>query len=116
MRRMDANTFAALSEPNRVQIVELLRERPFSVGDVAEALTLRQPQVSKHLGVLRRAGFVTVEPMARRRIYHLQAEPFAQIGSWVDSFERLWDVRLDALGTFLQSLGAAREEDDRGEG
>ena len=116
MRRMEASTFAALSEPSRVQIVELLRERPFSVGDIAEALTLRQPQASKHLGVLRGAGFVTVEPVARRRIYHLRAEPFAQIGSWVDSFERLWDARLDALGTFLHSVGGTRDDEDRGEG
>jgi DNA-binding transcriptional ArsR family regulator len=64
---MDANTFAALGEPSRLQIVELLRERPLSVGDVAEALTIRQPQVSKHLRVLREAGIVAVEPVARQR-------------------------------------------------
>jgi DNA-binding transcriptional ArsR family regulator len=112
VRRMDANTFAVLGERSRLQIVELLRERPFSVGDIAEALAVHQPQVSKHLRVLRGAGFVTVEPVARRRIYHLRAEPFAQIGSWVDSFERLWAVRLDALGTFLHSMGDTRGEED----
>lgn len=101
---MNASTFAALSEPSRLQIVDLLRDRPFSVGDIAEALAIRQPQVSKHLTVLRGAGFVAVEPAARRRIYHLQAEPFAQISSWAGSFERLWDVRLDSLGDYLQSL------------
>jgi DNA-binding transcriptional ArsR family regulator len=102
---MDANTFAALGEPSRLQIVELLRERPLSVGDVAEALAIRQPQVSKHLRVLREAGIVAVEPVARQRIHHLRAEPFEQIGSWVNSFERLWEVRLDSLDTFLQSTG-----------
>lgn len=100
---MDATTFAALGEPNRLQIVELLRERPFAVGDIAEVLTVRQPQVSKHLRVLREAGIVAAEPVARRRIYHLQSEPFEQIGSWVDSFERLWQMRLDSLGRYLQS-------------
>jgi DNA-binding transcriptional ArsR family regulator len=99
---MDANTFAALGEPSRLQIVELLRGRPFSVGEIAEALTIRQPQASKHLRVLRDAGIVAVEPVARRRIHHLRAEPFEQIGSWVDSFEQLWEVRLDSLGTFLE--------------
>lgn len=99
---MDANTFAALGEPSRLQIVELLRDRPFSVGDVAETLGVRQPQVSKHLRVLRESGIVSVEPVARQRIHHLRAEPFQQMGSWVDSFERLWQVRLDALETFLQ--------------
>jgi DNA-binding transcriptional ArsR family regulator len=109
---MDATTFAALSEPSRLQIVELLRERPFSVGDVAQALTIRQPQVSKHLQVLRGAGFVAVEPVARRRIYHLRAEPFTQIGSWVGSFEQLWEARLDALGTFLQSTASPADNEE----
>ena len=99
---MDATTFAALGEPNRLQIVELLRGRPFAVGDIAEALSIRQPQVSKHLRVLREAGLVDVEPVARRRIHHLRAEPFEEIGSWVDSFERLWETRLDSLGTYLE--------------
>jgi DNA-binding transcriptional ArsR family regulator len=99
---MDATTFAALGEPTRLQIVELLRERPFAVGDLAEALSIRQPQASKHLRVLREAGIVGVEAVARRRINHLRAEPFEQIDDWVDSFERLWDIRLDSLGTFLE--------------
>jgi DNA-binding transcriptional ArsR family regulator len=101
---MDATTFAALGEPSRLRIVELLRERPFRVGELAETLAVRQPQVSKHLRVLREAGIVAVEPRARQRIYHLRAEPFERIGSWVDSFERLWEVRLDSLGSFLESM------------
>jgi len=99
---MDATTFAALGEPTRLQIVELLRERPFAVGDIAEVLSIRQPQASKHLRVLREAGIVGVEAVARRRINHLRAEPFEQIDDWVDSFERLWEIRLDSLGTFLE--------------
>ena len=114
---MDANTFAALGEPSRLQIVELLRERPFTVGEVAEALTIRQPQVSKHLRVLREAGIVAAQPVARQRVHHLRSEPFEQIGSWVDSFERLWDARLGSLDRFLQSLdGARREVDGRDQG
>jgi DNA-binding transcriptional ArsR family regulator len=112
---MDAHTFAALGEPSRLQIVELLRERPFSVSDVAEALTIRQPQVSKHLRVLREAGIVAAEPVARQRIHHLQAAPFERIGSWVDSFEGLWEVRLDSLDTFLRSMGGTRGEVDHRE-
>ena len=110
---MDATTFAALGEPSRLQIVELLRERPFSVGDIAEALAIRQPQVSKHLRVLREAGIVAAEPVARRRIHHLQAEPFERIGSWAHSFERLWEVRLDSLDTFLHSMDPPRPDVDR---
>jgi DNA-binding transcriptional ArsR family regulator len=111
VRRMDATTFAALGEPSRLQIVELLRVRPFSVGGVAETLGIRQPQVSKHLGVLREAGVVAVEPFGRRRIYRLRAEPFEEIGDWVDSFEGLWETRLDSLETLLNSMAVAREDD-----
>lgn len=90
---MDATTFAALGEPSRLQIVELLRVGPSSVGDIADELGIRQPQISKHLGVLRKAGIVDVEPVARRRLYHLRGEPFEEIGEWVNSFESLWDAR-----------------------
>ena len=107
---MDANTFAALGEPSRLQIVELLRERPHSVGDIADVLTIRQPQASKHLRVLREAGIVAAEPVARQRIHHLRAEPFEQLGSWVDSFERLWEARLDSLDRFLRSTGGAEAD------
>jgi DNA-binding transcriptional ArsR family regulator len=107
---MDATTFAALGEPSRLQIVELLRRRPFAVGEIAERLGIRQPQVSKHLRVLSDAGLVDVEPVARRRIYHLRAAPFEEIGDWVESFEALWEARLDSLATFLSSTVEARED------
>lgn len=101
---MQAGVFSALGEPNRLQIVELLRTSPFAVGEIAETSGLRQPQVSKHLRVLAESGFVLVEPRGRRRIYHLRAEPFDRIARWVDSFEHLWDVRLDSLGDYLQTM------------
>ena len=109
---MEARTFGALGEPSRLQIVELLRSGPFSVGEIAEALGIRQPQVSKHLRVLSESGIVAAEPLARRRIYHLEAEPFEEIGRWVDSFEQLWDIRLDSLGRYLKSMNPKGEEDD----
>ncbi|MFP3901310.1 MAG: ArsR/SmtB family transcription factor [Acidimicrobiia bacterium] len=99
---MQAKVFSALGEPSRLQIVELLRPRPHAVGEIAETLRIRQPQVSKHLKVLAESGIVRVEPRARRRIYHLQAEPFDQIARWVESFQDLWEVRLDSLGDYLR--------------
>lgn len=108
---LDAGTFAALGEPSRLRIVELLRSGPQSVNLIAEALGLRQPQVSKHLRVLGESGIVTAEPLARHRIYHLEAEPFDAIAHWVDSFERLWDTRLDSLGIFLDSINTERTTD-----
>jgi DNA-binding transcriptional ArsR family regulator len=110
---MDATTFAALGEPSRLRIVELLRLRPFSVGDIAERLGIHQPQVSKHLRVLSDVGLVEVEPVARRRIYHLREEPFEQIADWVDSFEALWETRLDSLATFLETPDPPEHEQGR---
>lgn len=99
---MQASTFTALGEPSRLQIVELLRAGPRSVGDIVETLGIRQPQVSKHLRVLHESGITTAEPVARRRIYHLEPDRFHEIGHWVDSFELLWETRLDALGSYLE--------------
>lgn len=107
---MSATVFAALGEPHRLEIVELLRRRPFSVGDIADALGIRQPQVSKHLKVLREAGVVDVAPVARRRIYHLDPAAFEELGSWVGSFEALWEQRLDSLEDVLTAMQDARQD------
>jgi DNA-binding transcriptional ArsR family regulator len=103
-------TFAALGEPSRLRIVELLRRGPLSVGEIVETLGIRQPQVSKHLRVLGESGIVTVEPHQRYRIYRLQPAQFEAVADWVDSFERLWDARLDSLGTFLHALDPERHD------
>lgn len=92
---MQAVTFGALGEPSRLRIVELLRQGSSSVGEIVEALEIRQPQVSKHLRALNEVGIVSVEPVARRRIYRLEAQPFDEIATWVGSFERTWEARLD---------------------
>lgn len=109
---MRAETFRALGEPSRLQIVELLRARPFSVGEIADALTIRQPQVSKHLRVLAESGIVASTPLARRRIYHLEAEPFAEISEWAESLEQLWSTRLDSLDAYLNAVDTNRREDE----
>lgn len=101
---MNATLFAALGEPSRLKIVELLRHRPFSVGDIADTLKLRQPQVSKHLKVLREAGLVGVEPIAQKRIYRLEPEPFEALTDWTRSFEALWQQRLNALSDVLSTM------------
>ncbi len=101
---MDTTTLTALAEPNRLRIVELLREGPRSVGDITTRLALRQPQVSKHLRVLSEAGLVKARPVAQQRVYQLQAEPFEELDSWVGSFRRIWEARLDTLDELLQTL------------
>lgn len=107
---VEAAIFTALGEPSRLKIVELLRGGPLSVGEIASALGIRQPQVSKHLRVLGDSGIVAGEALARKRIYHLETQPFEAIGDWVESFERLWDARLDSLGSYLNSITQEGDE------
>jgi DNA-binding transcriptional ArsR family regulator len=105
---MDAATFSALGEPTRLRIVEVLRESPRSVSEIASQLDLRQPQTTKHLQVLSRAGLVRVTPMAQQRIYALQPDAFALLGEWVGSFERHWNQRLNRLDQHLQTMKERR--------
>lgn len=108
---MQAAVFVALGEPSRLRIVELLRGGPKSVGAIAEELHIRQPQVSKHLRVLGDSGIVSSRAEARQRFYQLEAAPFQDIGTWAESFERLWEERLDSLGEFLKSIAGEKEND-----
>jgi len=101
---MNATLLSALAEPNRLRIVELLRDNPYPVGEIARRLRLRQPQVSKHLRVLSAAGLVAVHPAAQQHIYRLQAKPFKELDSWVETFRRTWETRLDVLDTYMQEL------------
>lgn len=82
---MDAMTFAALAEPNRLRIVALLDRRPCAVGEIADRLGLRQPQATKHLQTLVRAGLVSVHPLGQRRIYALEREPLRLLRGWADA-------------------------------
>ena|SRR5437660_25949 len=98
------STCIALAEPNRLHMVELLREGPLTVGEIADRLGLHQPQVSKHLSVLGDAGLVEMHPLANRRIYTLRPEPFLELDAWLESFRRVWDERYDRLDEYLHEL------------
>jgi len=94
--------FAALAEPSRRQILDLLRERERSVGELVDRLRISQPGVSKHLRVLRAAGLVHVRPDGRRRVYVLRAAPLAEMDAWLAPYRRHWAERLDALERHLE--------------
>jgi DNA-binding transcriptional ArsR family regulator len=100
-------TFAALAEPNRFRIVELLRTGARTVTEIGERLELRQPQVSKHLRVLKEAGLVEVEPRAQQRVYELRAQPLRELHDWLDRYRELWDARFEAMDTLLAELERA---------
>jgi DNA-binding transcriptional ArsR family regulator len=94
--------YAALAEPSRRQILDLLRDGERSVNDLVARLELSQPGVSKHLKVLREAGLVEVRPEGRRRWYGLRAEPLAEVDEWLEPYRAYWSGRLDALERHLE--------------
>jgi DNA-binding transcriptional ArsR family regulator len=97
-------TLRALAEPNRFQIVELLRAGPRPVGDLVNRLGLRQPQVSKHLRVLSDAGLVDVRVDAQRRIYALQPAPLQELELWLERYRRLWEGNFQRLDAVLDKM------------
>ena len=99
-----ADAFNAVAEPRRRQILDVLAggERP--VNDVVAALGLAQPQVSKHLRVLREAGVVHVRDEGRQRLYRLNGPALKPIHDWVKGYERSWSERFDALDDVLAEL------------
>jgi len=101
---MNPTIFGALAEPNRFHIVELLRDRPRAVGELAETLHIRQPQASKHLKVLADAGIVAVRPQANQRIYELTPAKFQEIDIWLGKYRKLWEDRFDRLETLLKKV------------
>ena len=95
--RLVLATFTALGEPTRYRIVELLRSGPRAVTDIGARLKLNQPQVSKHLRVLKDAGIVDVEPQAQQRLYQLRAEPLRAMALWLARFDELDAVIADLV-------------------
>jgi DNA-binding transcriptional ArsR family regulator len=95
---MDA-LLQALADPSRRTVLEILRDHPASAGELAEALPIARPGVSRHLRVLREAGLVDVRQVAQRRIYSLRADPLEEVDEWLGNYRALWQHRLDALHT-----------------
>jgi len=96
------SAYAALAEPSRRQILDLLRERERSVNELVDHVGLSQPGVYKHLKVLREAGLVAVRPDGKRRFYGLRGAPLAEVADWLEPYRRHWDAQLDALEHHLK--------------
>jgi DNA-binding transcriptional ArsR family regulator len=106
-------TFSALAEPNRFRIVELLRGGPRAVNDIGERLDLNQPQVSKHLRVLKEAGLVDVQPYAQQRLYELRPQPLREVHQWLEGFRQKWEARFSELDELIEQLKAQEKIDGR---
>jgi DNA-binding transcriptional ArsR family regulator len=98
------STFAIIAEPNRRAILSLLATSERSVGDIEQQLQLPQPSVSKHLRVLRDAGFVQSRVDAQRRLYRVRPEPLMEVDAWLAQFRRFWSVHIDALESHLDRV------------
>lgn len=101
------SAFAILAEPSRRAILSLLASAERSVGDIEEQLRLSQPSVSKHLRVLREAGFVESRVDAQRRLYRIRPEPLMEVDAWLAQFRRFWSVHVDALERHLDRMNPA---------
>jgi len=103
IRTMES-AFEILAEPNRRAILSLLVSSQQSVGEIERQLRMTQPSVSKHLRVLREAGFVESTVDAQRRVYRLRPEPFQEVDAWLAQFRRFWSAHLDALERHLDRM------------
>ncbi|HJS43889.1 MAG TPA: metalloregulator ArsR/SmtB family transcription factor [Gemmatimonadales bacterium] len=106
------DAFNAVAEPRRRRILDVLARGERPVNDLVRLLRLGQPQVSKHLRVLREVGLVDVREEGRQRLYRLNARPLKPIHQWVKNYERAWTERFEALDEVLDEL--KREEDSDG--
>src|SRR5271165_7172711 len=98
------SVFEIIAEPNRRAILSLLVSSQQSVGEIERQLRMPQPTVSKHLRVLRDAGFVESTVDAQRRLYRLKPEPFREVDAWLAQFRRFWSAHLDALERHLDRM------------
>ena len=101
------SVFEVIAEPNRRAILSLLAASQQSVGEIERQLRMPQPAVSKHLRVLRDAGFVESTVDAQRRLYRLRPEPLQELDAWLDPFRRFWSTHVDALERHLDRMEQA---------
>ena len=107
------DAFNAVAEPRRRQIVDLLADGERSVNELVELLSLPQPQISKHLRVLREVGVVHVREDGRQRLYSLNAAALRPIHDWVKDYERLWSDRFDLMDAVIDDLKGAGGSDQQ---
>ena len=98
------SAFEIIAEPNRRAILTLLVSSQQSVGEIERQLRMSQPAVSKHLRVLREAGFVESTVDAQRRLYRVKPEPFQEVDAWLAPFRRFWSAHIDALERHLDRM------------
>ncbi len=107
------SSFAIIAEPNRRAILGLLASSERSVGELEKKLRMPQTSVSKHLRVLREAGFVEARIEAQRRMYRIRPEPLMEVDTWLSQFRRLWETHVDALERHLDRMERQKKGKNR---
>jgi DNA-binding transcriptional ArsR family regulator len=105
---MHTDPFQTLADPTRRRIVEALLAGERAVNDIVDEVDIDQSGVSRHLGILSKAGFVQVRPSGQKRLYSLRPEPFRELEAWVTAYRRLWEGRLQKFGEALERKQKAR--------
>lgn len=109
------SVFEVIAEPNRRAILSLLATSERSVGEIESQLGMSQPTVSKHLRVLRDAGFVQAQVHAQRRLYRIKPEPLQELDAWLVQFRQFWSDRMDALERHLDRMHIDQPNEEQGE-
>jgi DNA-binding transcriptional ArsR family regulator len=110
---MNISTFAALADPMRLALIEALRDGEQPVNELVERVHIQQSGVSRHLGILSRAGLVSVRPEGQQRFYSLRQQPFDELDEWIARIRAHWEARLDRFGAELERRKAANTKKKR---
>lgn len=108
------SSFAIIAEPNRRSILGLLAVSERTVGELERRLRMPQTSVSKHLRVLREAGFVEARVEAQHRVYRLRPEPFKEVDGWLEQFRRYWETQVDKLERHLDRMEQTSKKGKKG--
>jgi DNA-binding transcriptional ArsR family regulator len=111
--RLASAAFAALADPTRRAVLDLLRRGCQPAGRIADAFPVSRPAISRHLGVLRRSRLVIEQRQGRHRVYHLNAQPLAAVDSWLEQYRCFWHTQLSGLKAFVESESQARPRSRR---
>jgi DNA-binding transcriptional ArsR family regulator len=110
-RRMrGSDVFAAIGDPTRRKVLDMLTESPLAAGQIAASFRVSRPAISQHLHVLRRAKLVAVQKRGREHIYRLNPEPLQDVYDWVEHYKAFWTVKMTALGEYLDRISSSGGE------
>jgi DNA-binding transcriptional ArsR family regulator len=107
-----SDVYNAIAEPQRRDIIDLLKKGELPVNDIADALGMKQPQTSKHLRVLKEVGLVRVRKEGKQRLYNLNGQELKPVFDWIQPYEHLWHERYDRLDEYLIQLQQKGDKND----